>query len=106
MIYLKEPGTNKIVKFQDELSIGMGFASWNKATENEISIYELEEAKLIKIAQCKLYLLNTDKYYIEASDKGLSSYEQKATRQAARDAIPLIKDCATLEELNNINTNF
>lgn len=54
MIYKKEPTTNRIVSFQNEASIGAGFANWITLSESEILAYELQEAKTTKITQLNL----------------------------------------------------
>jgi hypothetical protein len=53
MIYLKEPNTNRIVEFQNEASIGAGFANWIRLNEKESLAYELEKAKDSKLSQLK-----------------------------------------------------
>lgn len=107
MIYLKEPNTNRIVKFQSEASIGAGFANWTRLTESEILAYELEQAKASKIAQCKAYLSSTDWEHTAFVERGRPYDEVKAKRLVA---VNLQNDIArediTLEELENININF
>ena len=51
MIYLKEPLTDNIVKFENEDQIGAGFVGWEVLTQDEVNNYELSQAKLDKIAQ-------------------------------------------------------
>jgi hypothetical protein len=51
MIYLKEPITDNIVKFDNENQIGAGFAGWKTLTQDEANNYELSQAKIAKIAQ-------------------------------------------------------
>ena len=53
MIYLKEPITDNIVKFENEDQIGAGFSDWEVLTQDEANDYELSQAKLDKIAQLK-----------------------------------------------------
>ena len=53
MIYLKEPNTNRIVEFENEVSIGAGFANWSKLAESEILDYEFQGAKDKKKAEIK-----------------------------------------------------
>jgi hypothetical protein len=103
MIYLKNLETGEIIKGE---SFGSFFDSWIKLTQDEIDAYELGQLKAQKISQCKNYLNATDKYFIEAQDTNTNSYPQKVSRQQAREAIPLLKSCTTLEELNAININF
>ena len=50
MKYLKNPETNEVVKGEN---FGAFFNSWIELTQNEIDVYELEQAKLTKIAQLK-----------------------------------------------------
>jgi uncharacterized protein YjcR len=50
MKYLKNPETFEIVKGEN---FGAFFDSWQELTQSEIDVYELEQAKLTKIAQLK-----------------------------------------------------
>jgi hypothetical protein len=52
-IYLKEPNTNRIVEFQNEASIGVGFANWKKLPQNKIDSFELKEAQDLKSEEVK-----------------------------------------------------
>jgi hypothetical protein len=51
MIYLKEPLTDNIVKFENEDQIGAGFSGCEVLTQDEANDYELSQAKLDKITQ-------------------------------------------------------
>lgn len=107
MIYKKEPITNRIVKFQNEASIGAFFANWTRANESEVLAYELEQAKASKIAQCQAYLLSTDGDIIAHMKYGYPFDPNIAIKaKQAQDSKALIRACTTLEELNKINTNF
>jgi hypothetical protein len=89
-------------------------------TENEIAelsqppseeelLNQLNSQKQVKINQCKAYLINTDWQIIRLADptSGEPLKEGVAENRAlARNLQDLIKDCATLEELNNINIDF
>jgi hypothetical protein len=109
MIYLKEPNTDRIVKFESEASIGVSFESWTRCTQEEIDVYELQEAKKIKIELCKAYLNATDWQIIRLADPTSSESIKEGVaekRALARSLQDEIKACETLEELNNININF
>lgn len=70
---------------------------------------QLEEAKALKIAQCKAYLINTDWQIIRLSDptSGEPLKEGVAEKRVlARSLQVNIEACTTLEELNNINIDF
>lgn len=70
---------------------------------------QLQEVKALKIAQCKAYLINTDWQVIRLSDptSGEPLKEGVAEKRTlARSSQVDIEACATLEELNNINTDF
>ncbi len=65
--------------------------------------------KVEKIAQCKIYLKNTDWQVVRLSDPTSqeSMDEGVAEKRAlARSLQEEIKNCITLEELNKINTQF
>ena len=79
MIYLKEPNTNRLVKFQNKASIGAGFKDWIEATESEVLSYELEEAKQAKIAQLKR---NRD-LLLEEPLTSVKAFEMDAERSVA-----------------------
>ena len=49
---VKEPNTNRIVKFRSE-EIGAGFVNWTEATQAESDAFELNNAQDLKIAQLK-----------------------------------------------------
>lgn len=67
----------------------------------------LKQTKNSKIAQCKHYLNKTDWYIIRLVDSGdVIPDEVKNKRTQARDNIDLIEACTTLDELNQINTDF
>ena len=52
-IYLKSPEDNRIIEFQSENEIGVGFSNWIKLTQAEIDIYLLDKAKTSKFAEIK-----------------------------------------------------
>lgn len=82
---------------------------WEKCTQEEIDAYELEEAKKVKINQCKAYLSQTDWQIIRLSDPTSSEPLKEGVaenRALARSLQDEINDCETLEELNDININF
>lgn len=109
MIYLKEPNTNRIVEFQNEASIGVGFANWQIATQEEIDNFELQKSKELKIAECKAYLQSTDWQIIRLSDPSSGEVLKEGVAQnraLARSLQNEIQACETLEELENININF
>lgn len=69
----------------------------------------LEQVKIEKITQCQAYLISTDWQVIRLSDptSGEALKEGVAENRAlARSRQVEIESCTTLEELNNINTNF
>jgi hypothetical protein len=104
MKYLKNPETNQIVKSNE---FGPFFDSWIELTQDEIDAYELEEAKKIKINQCKAYLNNTDWQIIALTERNRVVDEDVAiNRPLAVSLQAEITACTTLEELNNININF
>jgi hypothetical protein len=109
MIYLKEPNTSRIVQCKSEASIGAGFANWIVATESEIEVYKLQEAKALKIAQCKAYLASTDWQVTRLCDptSGEPLKEGVAEKRSLVRSLQVdIEACETLEELENININF
>lgn len=109
MIYLKEPIANRVVKFEGEASIGAFFDLWIRCSQEEIDVYELQEAKKIKIELCKSYLDKTDWQIIRLADPTSSESIKEGVaekRALARSLQDEIKACETLEELNNININF
>ena len=70
---------------------------------------QLQEAKALKIAQCKAYLINTDWQVIRLFDptSGEPLKEGVAEKRALARSLQVdIATCTTLEELNNININF
>ena len=104
MKYLKNPATNEIVKGE---SFGAFFDSWIELTQDEIDAYELEEAKTVKINQCKGYLNNTDWQIIALTERNRVVDEDVATNRPLAVSLQAeIAACTTLEELNNININF
>lgn len=69
----------------------------------------LEQAKTTKIAQCQIYLNETDWYIIRMSDPSSVTVVPEnilVNRANARVWQKNIKEAATIEELNNININF
>ena len=52
-IYLQSPQNQRIIEFQSENEIGVGFSNWIKLTEQEITIYLFEKAKQSKLAEIK-----------------------------------------------------
>ena len=77
--------------------------------ERAVTLVELEDKKLIKIAQCQKYLNETDWYIIKMSDPSNASVVPESVfinRANARVWQKNINACETLEELNNININF
>ena len=104
MIYLKNLETEEIIKGE---SFGSLFDSWEKLTQDEIDAYELEEAKTVKINQCKAYLNNTDWQIIALTERNRVVDENVATNRPLAVSLQAeIAACTTLEELNNININF
>ena len=82
--------------------------TWDQI-EQAIVLVELEDKKLIKIAQCQKYLNDTDWYVIRMSDPSNASEIPQnilINRTNARTWQKDIKDAMTLEELNSININF
>lgn len=70
---------------------------------------QLQEAKALKIAQCKAYLISTDWQVIRLSDptSGEPLKEGVAEKRTLARSLQVdIEACTTLEELNNINTDF
>lgn len=67
----------------------------------------LEQTKNSKIAQCKSYLAKTDWQAVRLSETGEPMKDGVAEKRAiARSAQDLIEACTTLDELNQINTDF
>jgi hypothetical protein len=67
----------------------------------------LEQGKISKTAQCKIYLNSTDWQIIAFTERGRAIDESVTINRPL--AVTLQQDianCTTLEELNNINTNF
>jgi hypothetical protein len=67
----------------------------------------LEQGKISKTAQCKIYLNSTDWQIITFTERGRAIDESVTINRPL--AVTLQQDianCTTLEELNNINTNF
>lgn len=109
MIYLKEPNTNRIVEFQNEDSIGISFEGWEKATQEEIDQYKLNNSKQRRIGRCKNYLCTTEWYIIRMADPSNATVIPEnvlINRANARAWQDEINACTTLEELNAININF
>lgn len=82
--------------------------TWDQI-EQAIVLVELEDKKLIKIAQCQKYLNDTDWYIIRMLDPSNSSIVPDnilINRANARTFQKDINDVTTLDELNNININF
>ena len=70
---------------------------------------QLQEAKALKIAQCKAYLISTDWQIIRLSDPTSGDPLKEGVvekRTLARSLQVDIAACTTLEELNNINIDF
>ena len=70
---------------------------------------QLQEAKALKIAQCKAYLISTDWQVIRLSDPTSDDPLKEGVakkRALARSLQVDIATCTTLEELNNINIDF
>ena len=70
---------------------------------------QLQEAKALKIAQCKAYLISTDWQVIRLSDPTSGDPLKEGVvekRTLARSLQVDIAACTTLEELNNINIDF
>jgi hypothetical protein len=104
MKYLKNLETGEIIKGE---SFGSYFDSWAELTQDEIDAYELEEAKKIKINQCKAYLNNTDWQIIALTERNKAVDEDVVTNRPLAVSLQAeIAACTTLEELNNINIDF
>lgn len=101
-MYYKNQITNKIGFFG-----GTPDKNWVLATQSEINAYELEQAKITKIAQCQAYLESTDWQatafikYNRPIDANVFENCLKANQWKVD-----IAACTTLEELNAININF
>ena len=70
---------------------------------------QLQEAKALKIVQCKAYLISTDWQVIRLSDPTSNDPLKEGVaekRVLARSLQVNIEACTTLEELNNINIDF
>lgn len=107
--YIKNTDTSEIITLEAEsyesLSRNFRTAPWELVKDSPS--YELKEVKETKISQCKSYLNSTDWYIIRLADSGdVMPDEVKTKRTQARDNINLIESCTTLEEINNINTDF
>ena len=104
MIYLKNLETGEIIKGS---SFGAFFDFWIELTQEEIDAYELEEAKTVKINQCKGYLNNTDWQIIALTERNRVVDKNVATNRPLAVSLQAeIAACTTLEELNNINIDF
>jgi hypothetical protein len=102
--YLKNLQTNKIISGE---AFGASFDEWQELTQSEIDAYELKQAKLAKIAQCKTYLNNTDWQIIALTERNRAVDENVViNRPLAVSRQAEINTCTTIEELNNINTDF
>ena len=67
----------------------------------------LAETKAEKIGECKAYLDLTDKWSIRLSETSVAMPSGVAANRAnARAYQSQIEACTTLEQLNNINTDF
>lgn len=94
--------------FRTEINVITGEITEILSFPNEI-IIDLDQEKRAKISQCKTYLSNTDWQVIRLSDptSGEALKEGVAEKRAlARTLQVEIEACTTIEELNNINTNF
>jgi len=104
MKYLKNLETGEIIKGD---SFGSFFDSWAELTQSEIDAYELEQAKLAKIAQCQAYLESTDWQAV-----AFIKYARPINTNVFENCLKAkqwkidIAACTTLEELNNINIDF
>lgn len=120
--YLSDNNIN-IDKVIDKISLrddsngkGSFIESWNidnikKPTDNYLNSISYDHIELIKIkenkiSQCKDYLNKTDWEHIAFLERGRPYDEVKNKRILAVEVQDLINDCSTLEELNNINTDF
>lgn len=87
---------------------GFEFVGFNYS-DNQIKSLTTEsilELKNSKIAQCKSYLVKTDWQPIAYQERGREYDDVKTKRLEAVLAQDLIEACTTLEELNQINTDF
>lgn len=84
-------------------------AELNRLPSEEDLLNELNLQKQVKINQCQSYLKNTDWHIIRMLDPSNSSVVPDnilINRANARTFQKDINDVITLEELNNINTDF
>jgi len=77
------------------------------ASESEIEVFELQEAKESKKQQCLTYLSKTDWFAVRFAETQVAIpaniLENRALARSLQDEI---ETCETLEELENININF
>lgn len=109
--YIKNTNTNEILELEapsyGALSKNFRQSPYELASESEQDAFVLEQEKKEKIALCKSYLNKTDWYIIRLADSGdVIPDEVREKRTRARDNIDSIEACTTLDELNNINTDF
>tara|TARA_R110001632_G_C11179583_1_gene400689 strand:+ start:54 stop:392 length:339 start_codon:yes stop_codon:yes gene_type:complete len=110
-IYIKNTDTNEILaleaKSYESLSKNFRKFPYQQASDSEANAKELELKKAEKIDQCQAYLNSTDKWSIRLSETSVAMPSGVAANRAnARAYQSQIKACTTLEQLNNINTDF
>jgi len=111
MIYIKNTQTSEItaIEAKSHESVSKNFRKdpYELASSEEGSSHELEVKRSAKVYQCKSYLSSTDWYAIRLTDSGDVIPNEVATKRTnARSRQDQIEACTTLEQLNNINTDF
>ena len=108
--YIKNTETNKVIEIEAEsyesLSKNFRQAPYELASDEEKDLKILNDAKEVQILQCKTYLNKTDWEHTAFLERGRPYDEVKIKRLQAVEAQDLIKACTTLDELNQINTDF
>lgn len=108
--YIKNTDTNEILTLEASsygtLSKNFRQAPYELASDEEKDLKILNDAKEVKILQCKTYLNKTDWEHTAFLERGRPYDEVKIKRFQAVEAQDLIEACTTLDELNQINTDF
>lgn len=110
-IYIKNTDTNEILTLEaesyDMLSKNFRTAPYELASEAEVNLELLKEAKALRVNPRQQYLSSTDWYIAREADEP-NSYPQavKNKRLQARNEINEIEASTTLEEVEAYNINF
>lgn len=109
-IYIRNTDTKEILELEadsyESLSKNFRQGPFELAVESEQESFLLKQKKEEKTAQCKHYLNSTDWQHVSFTERGRDYEDVKKKRLKAVSTQDLIEACTTLDELNNINTDF